>query len=410
MQSTNLRKALSLFEGYGIEIEYMIVERDSLEISPFTDQLFYKIAGVIENEIERGEIALNNELALHVVELKTNGPKQDFIRIADTFRQEVAMINKILWDENKILMPSAMHPWTTLEKILLWPHDDKTIYNTYHDIFNCQGHGWSNLQSTHLNLPFADESEFVKLHQAIRLVMPIIPAIAASSPLCEGKLSGYTCDRMVHYEANQKLIPMITGEVIPESVSCLSDYHDFILQPLYEAIKPYDTHNVLAFEWLNSRGAITRFDRNAIEIRVIDNQECPLADLAIVSAIVAVIKRIINGDSRYIQTPIHEKQLKHIMDACIKEGMAAKIDDKTFLNQLNLDESLDNCKMIWAELIEQEKDEIPVPLYDVLQVILKQGSLSERITKSLPKDFSQADIKDIYQKLTLCLNNNELYV
>ena len=32
---------------------------------------------------------------------------------------------------------------------------------------------------------------------------------------------------------------------------------------------------------MNSRGAIARFDRNAIEIRVIDVQECPKADLAI---------------------------------------------------------------------------------------------------------------------------------
>jgi hypothetical protein len=32
---------------------------------------------------------------------------------------------------------------------------------------------------------------------------------------------------------------------------------------------------VLRHEWVNARGAIARFDRSAIEIRVLDVAECP---------------------------------------------------------------------------------------------------------------------------------------
>jgi len=38
---------------------------------------------------------------------------------------------------------------------------------------------------------------------------------------------------------------------------------------------------VLQNEWLNSRGAIARFERDTIEIRVLDSQETPAAELAI---------------------------------------------------------------------------------------------------------------------------------
>ena len=39
---------------------------------------------------------------------------------------------------------------------------------------------------------------------------------------------------------------------------------------MYRQIAPLDPDHVVQYEWLNSRGAIARFDRNAIEIRVID--------------------------------------------------------------------------------------------------------------------------------------------
>ena len=44
---------------------------------------------------------------------------------------------------------------------------------------------------------------------------------------------------------------------------------------MYRAIDPLDTEGILQEEWLNSRAAIARFDRGAIEIRCMDTQECP---------------------------------------------------------------------------------------------------------------------------------------
>ena len=36
-----------------------------------------------------------------------------------------------------------------------------------------------------LNLPFSSDEEFGRLHAAIRLLLPLLPALAASSPLVE---------------------------------------------------------------------------------------------------------------------------------------------------------------------------------------------------------------------------------
>src|SRR4029078_8648779 len=92
------------------------------------------------------------------------------------------------------------------------------VYAIYNNIFDCTGHGWSNLQSTHLNLPFADPLECSKLHAAIRMVLPLLPALCASSPILGGKYSGYLDTRLTYYKTNQSRIPSITGQVIPEAI------------------------------------------------------------------------------------------------------------------------------------------------------------------------------------------------
>ena len=68
----------------------------------------------------------------------------------------------------------------------LWPHENREVYDAFDRIFSCKGHGWANLQSMHINLPFADDAEFGRLHAAIRFLMPLMPGLTASSPVMDG--------------------------------------------------------------------------------------------------------------------------------------------------------------------------------------------------------------------------------
>ncbi len=67
----------------------------------------------------------------------------------------------------------------------------------------------------------------------------------------------------------------MSGLVIPEVIQSIQDYHDIILNRIYRDMASVDPEGVLRYEWINSRGAIARFDRNAIEIRLVDVQESP---------------------------------------------------------------------------------------------------------------------------------------
>jgi len=285
MQPTqeNSTHMLSLFQAFGIELEYMIVNRNSLQIQPITDQLFYHFSQEYTSDIIHGPITLNNELAAHVVEFKTTDPAKDLRVLPELFGSEIRAVNDVLQSFDACLMPSAMHPWMdSLTEMRLWPHGSSEIYDALHRIFDCRGHGWANLQSTHINLPFADEGEFVRLHAAIRLVLPLIPSIAASSPFADEKATGYRDARLNTYKSNQRKVPSVSGFIIPEVIQSLQDYQDIILNRIYSDMASEDPEGVLRYEWINSRGAIARFDRNAIEIRLVDVQEAPIMDISIV--------------------------------------------------------------------------------------------------------------------------------
>jgi carboxylate-amine ligase len=401
-------KTYHLFECIGIELEYMIVDKKTLAPLPITDQLIIQKSGSITDELSNGPISWSNELVLHVVELKTTNPALNTEGLSYMMHQNVLEINEILAEHGAQLLPTAMHPLLNpLKDLKLWPHHRNEIYEKYNEIFNCKGHGWGNLQSMHINLPFGNDEEFYSLHEAIRHLMPLIPALTASSPIFEGKKGEFLDNRLAFYEENQAKIPSITGKVIPESMKDKADYEENLLQKIYEDIKPYDAEGILQEEWLNSRGAITRFDRNAIEIRIIDLQECPKADLAIAELIVQSLKTLVERTADF--KALSSEKLYLIYRNALKTGAEALIDDIPYLQLFDKSiQSPISIKELWKKIIAQ------INLSDdtegIIHFILEQGNLSERILKNLAStDFGQVAIRKEYQKLAECLASNQMY-
>ncbi|MDZ7755679.1 hypothetical protein [Rhodohalobacter sp.] len=73
------KRPLHLFEGFGVELEYMIVNRDSLDIMPISDRVLVNNSAEVVNELVLDGVAWSNELALHVIEIKTAGPATKLI-------------------------------------------------------------------------------------------------------------------------------------------------------------------------------------------------------------------------------------------------------------------------------------------------------------------------------------------
>jgi carboxylate-amine ligase len=407
---------LHLFQAYGIELEYMIVDRDTLKVRPICDELLKHELGNYGSDFENGVVTWSNELVLHVVELKSTRPETNLNSIGYAFSENVTRINNILTKWNAMLMPSAAHPLMDPHiESKLWPHDSNDVYDLYNKIFDCKGHGWSNLQSTHLNLPFYDDEEFAKLHAAVRLVLPLLPALCASSPILDSKQNEDIDGRLRYYKMNQAKIPSITGRVIPEAVFSKRNYINTIYEKIKQDIAVHDPDNILNPIWVNSRGAIPRFDRGSIEIRLMDIQECPSADLAVVAFVIEIIKSLVNG--RYVgfdqQMKWRTEVLAQLLDQTIRKGQSVVIENEEFLRVFGLEQKKATMKQLLHHILESHlasEQSILQPWKAELEIILSQGVLSERILAALKNDFSVGNIKAVYRQLSGCLAQNKMFI
>jgi carboxylate-amine ligase len=424
--------SLSLFEAFGVEIEYMIVDTDTLDVRPVAGRLLREAARMPEAEVVEdsgggpdpqpcevalGPISWSNELVSHVVEFKTTEPVTSLPEVAPAMAASAARADAMLRPLGARLLPTAMHPWMDPAKeMTLWPYGHSEVYGAFDRIFSCTGHGWANLQSAHLNLPFAEpepaehereDGEFGRLHGAVRLILPILPALAASSPIIEGRVTGLLDSRLDVYRNNQRRVPSVAGRVIPERVFTKRTYEGSLLEGIYRDLAPLDPDHILRHEWVNSRGAIARFSRNSIEIRVIDAQECPAADLAVHAATVGALKALVQErwSSLAAQRSFEVEPLERIFTACVRDADRAVITDRAYLAALGFPGPATTAGDLWRHLVEscvpgRERS-------DALTALLTRGPLARRILDALGNPapgvlVPRERLREIYASLAAC--------
>lgn len=402
---------LRLFDGFGVELEYMIVDAASLAVRPIAAELLVDEAGDVQSEVEHGAISWSNELVSHVLELKTTAPAPSLDGLDRQFADHVRRANARLAPLGAALVGTGAHPFFDPHaETVIWPGEYTEVYRTYDRIFGVRGHGWSNLQSVHLNLPFGDDAEFGRLHAAVRMVLPIIPALAASTPYLDGARTGHMDARLHVYRHNQDRIPELVGSVVPEPVFSEAAYEERIFGPVMRALAPHDPDRVLRKYFANSRGAIARFDRGSIEIRLIDLQESPVADLAVVALLVAVVRGLV--DQRWStlaqQQAWDEERLARILDGCIAAAGAHRIDDVAYLRAFGLDGPATG-RDLWAHLLREVGQELTGDHAAAIQYILEHGTLARRLVASLGADPAREDFRRVYGHLARCLQENRLF-
>lgn len=409
-------RALHLFDAMGIELEYMIVDQGTLSVKPIADELLKAASGAYSSEIERdGGISWSNELCLHVLELKTTTPARHTHDLTHKFMRSVAEINALLKPLGARLMPGGMHPWMNPDtEMKLWPHEYSEVYQNFDRIFGCKGHGWANLQAVHLNLPFQGDVEFGKLHAAIRMLLPLLPALTAASPIMDGRMSGAMDNRLEVYKNNSKRFASITGSVIPEPVYTRAAYERDILQPIYSDVRPHDPNGEMQFEWMNARGAIARFDRGAIEIRVMDVQECPAADVAICAAVRKVLHWLVNEGpcDTGVQMETDTALLRAVFDRVSVDADQAVINDEEYLELMTMDsEGPKYAWEVWTELMDLAEVPMTDPLFAPIQTILDQGPLARRISTVLGVEkgpIKPEAMREIAGELCDCLSQGRM--
>jgi len=390
-------------EVLGPEHEFSLVD-ENLYPLPIVDTLIKELNGRIVNYVRLKSFTFGKELQSHVAEFKANMPFYSPETFEENMQGAVLEIADFVEKKHDAqLLGTGMHPLLRLEEAKVWSHRDRKIYEALSHIFNFYQHGWLNIQAFQLNLSYGKEKEAIQLHNALTNLLPYIPAISASSPVYESKISEYADSRLHFYRINQKEIPSMTGNIIPEYVNSFKEYRQITINRYTEELQKLNSPEcLLKKEWLNSRGAVFRFDRKAIEIRIMDEQECIKADVALSCFIRASLRGMLSQREPYLPRDVLIEDLNSV----IKDGLEAKVQHPRGPT------ARDVCRYYFRIALEnaspEEKTYLPI-----VRKRIEEGSLSNLIRRDLLKKAQKTDLGEailsIYLKLVENLKENEVY-
>jgi len=389
-------------EVLGPEHEFSLVNQE-LKVLPISDKIIKDFCGKIINFIKLPSFTFGKEMQLHVMEVKANCPFKSPVQFEETMQNGVSTLSQIVNKQGALLLGTGMHPLLNLEDSAIWPHYHRKIYQEYAEIFNLNQHGWLNIQSFHLNVPYRKEADGIQTHNLLANLCAYLPAITASSPIYESKAGPDIDNRLRFYKINQREISSVAGEVIPEYADSFSQYkHGVIGKYSEDLAKAGAGKTLLSREWVNSRGVIFRFDRSAIEVRVMDEQECVKSDVALSCFIRATLRGLIALKAELLPHDL----LVNDFNAVVKKGLNAQVSNPNGKTARQVCQRYLNLACEYAD--EDEKKYLWI-----IKKRLENGSLSElildRVFKRAEKtDFHQAII-NVYSTLIKCLSDNEPY-
>jgi gamma-glutamyl:cysteine ligase YbdK (ATP-grasp superfamily) len=371
---------------------------------PISDKIIKATCGKTINFIEMPDFTFGKEMQLHVMEIKANHPFETPTEFEQTMQASVRTLSGIVEKHGAMLLGTGMHPLLNLKETAIWPHYHKKIYQQYSKIFNLNQHGWLNIQSFHLNLPYQTQADAIQIHNQLTNLSAYLPAIAASSPIYEGKMGKNTDNRLQFYKINQKEVPSITGAVIPEYVSSLSQYkRDVIGGYSKDLAKVGADKTLLQKEWVNSRGVIFRFDRRALEVRVMDEQECVKSDVALACFVRAALRGLIASNAILLTHDL----LVQDFNTIIKHGADAKTQNPNGKTARQV------CQHLF-KLAETNADDNEKEYLWIVKQRIEIGNLSQiirrQVTRRAEKTSLHEAILDVYSKLIKCLYDNEPYL
>jgi len=387
----------------GPEHEFSLVDEE-LRAKPILDEVMKTLAGRVVNNIRNEGFCFGKELQNHVAEVKASVPFESPTCFEETMQNAVASLEEFIQKRfSAYLLGTGMHPFLQLDETRIWRHRDRRIYDALGQIFNMNQHGWLNIQSFQLNLPYKNEAEGLKLHNLIVNLIPYLPAISASSPIYESRVGRFRDNRLHFYGVSQREIPSITGDVVPEYVASFDEYQRRIISAYTSELKQVGAPALLLEkEWINSRGAIFRFDRKAIEIRVMDEQECVKMDVALSCFIRAVLRGWMRTEFRHQSRDVLISNYR----AIVKDGLEAIVDHPAG----------ECAREVCLSLLDTATHNATTEENRYLSLIedrITKGNLANLILRDVVISASERNFHDsvveVYLRLVKCLQTNMPY-
>lgn len=216
---------------------------------------------------------------------------------------------------------------------------------------------------------------------AARLLVPYLPALAASSPLVEGELTGRVDNRVAWLLEHQARLPESMARLVPEPLADYRDYRKQVLAPMYAAVDRLPDAAPLRAEFLNARGAVIKASRQSMEVRILDVQECVRADVALAWFVRRALRQLARSVGR---RNADQALLEADLLACATHGSQARVH-APHLSELDAFRDAAGtlaARQVLAWHLEQVAARVPAreQVYlDIVEDRVRNGSLAEQL-------------------------------
>lgn len=389
------------FDLIGLEYTWMLVDRSTLRAAPRAEEVLREVVGKGSRNLE-----WSAGPAAHLLRLAPAPSAAWNNAVELQVAQEVRTVGLALAERQLALLPSGAHPTFDPRKETITWQDETTSLAAR--TIGCDTHGWANALCAMVELPFGTDEEFSRLHAALRMVLPIVPALSAASPLQEGRWNSALDGALVAQMEHAGRIPQLVGPFVPESVVGQEEYYREVLGPIAQALAEHDRSGTVDHQLWNRRAVIARFDRATLQLRIADMQECPAADTAIAEMVVTVTKAMLAGRwvSNYLQRAWHETDLAAILKDTMQHGGSAVISNKDYLLMFGLLRESATASELWRHLYQQFRQELSEPTRLRIAHILDRGCLAQRIYARIGDVPSPDRIASLCRELICCLEDD----
>lgn len=393
----------------------MIVDRETYEPLPVAHNLLTSSEGEVLTDLHLSDVAFSNEMIEHHIEIRTGDAVESFADLHKRLHRGLQRFNDLLSGLHAALLPGAMHPFLDpADKTQLWQEKDVEVYEKYDELFNVHRHGAGNIQSCRLLVPYYDDREFAIAHNLGRMILPLIPALAAGSPVYDGQVHECADCRLHFYNTFHENYPEIAGGVIPEVTQSTEEYRQKVLEPIRQALGQADPQGIMPAEWLNARGIVPRFERQFLEIRLIDTQESIFSCCAVSLLIFESLRYLANCRQDIYQQILQfpTDQLRQLYEDAVIRGENCEIKNSEYLHIFNIHAASLTGKEFWLALLERtrlaQQFAEYAPFYELYS---QEGSFASRLLKHFDlvrgEKIQPGKLKKICRELMRCLQQNE---
>lgn len=360
----------------GTEHEYSVNTAD-LRPLPIVDRIIEGIHGSIVNEFRFGEVNLSKELQKNVIELVPATPHTSLAAMERALLDGMERFHRATGNRYTLL-GLGMHPFLALDQTSWWDHEDRELYEEYDRLFNLRQHGWLNIQALQVNVHYGNEERMVAMFNRLRALVPYLVALTASSPMVEGRLTGAMDNRLLFYRDNQRRVPLICNNIVPERLRGQA-HHDEIIESVYAELRKIGGDE-LCHEWIDSRGVIVRYHRECLELKACDEQECLRADMAVTAFVLALLRADLDLEEDH-------DALLDLNEAAIRRGTASCRPELLRLHDAA-------CRVATAE---------ELAYLQLIRERIERGSVAELIVQRLQDG---EDARMVFTELASCLRAN----